>query len=263
MLPFWITQDSILPKTLLKKEEYHPVGCCTASRCVVGAEASEGGYIQGAGDDSEGWAQGLTAAVFWRHKAQLLKTPEEAIPTLIRKIQKESNLCYDIMDSTLVSPTKAIHIGRLPSDTETKDARFDYIVICEHTLQKPEPEDQRQAQRVLHLSCGTGKLGSRALRRQLPRLQSFMLSIASCNDNPAILFACNTGLDLSVGAALAVLCLYVSNTGDFMRTEVDKRAINKVYIRRRLSWITTAKPEANPSRSTLQAVNSFLMQKPF
>ena len=35
--------------------------------------------------------------------------------------------------------------------------------------------------------------------------------------------------------------------------------IDKSFIRRRLAWITTAIPEANPSRSTLQAVNSFLI----
>ena len=38
-------------------------------------------------------------------------------------------------------------------------------------------------------------------------------------------------------------------------------AIDKSFIRRRLAWITTAIPEANPSRSTLQAVNSFLIRR--
>lgn len=38
--------------------------------------------------------------------------------------------------------------------------------------------------------------------------------------------------------------------------------IDKPLIRRRLAWITTTKPEANPSRSTLQAVNSFLIERP-
>lgn len=38
--------------------------------------------------------------------------------------------------------------------------------------------------------------------------------------------------------------------------------IDKSFIRRRLAWITNAKPDSNPSRSTLQAVNSFLMERP-
>lgn len=39
-------------------------------------------------------------------------------------------------------------------------------------------------------------------------------------------------------------------------------AIDKSFVRRRLAWITSAIPDANPSRSTLQAVNSFLMKRP-
>lgn len=38
--------------------------------------------------------------------------------------------------------------------------------------------------------------------------------------------------------------------------------MDKAFIRRRLAWITTVKADANPSRSTLQAVNAFLMKKP-
>lgn len=41
-----------------------------------------------------------------------------------------------------------------------------------------------------------------------------------------------------------------------------KDSIDKSLVRRRLAWITSAKPSANPSRSTLQAVNSFLMERP-
>ena len=41
-----------------------------------------------------------------------------------------------------------------------------------------------------------------------------------------------------------------------------RAAIDKSFIRRRLAWITNAKPDSNPSRSTLQAVNSFLMERP-
>lgn len=37
-------------------DDFHPVICCTSSRRVVGGEMSEGGYIQGAGDDTENWA---------------------------------------------------------------------------------------------------------------------------------------------------------------------------------------------------------------
>jgi len=42
----------------------------------------------------------------------------------------------------------------------------------------------------------------------------------------------------------------------------DGRNIDKTFIRKRLSWITSAVPAANPSRTTLTAVNAFLMKQP-
>lgn len=39
-------------------------------------------------------------------------------------------------------------------------------------------------------------------------------------------------------------------------------AIDKQFIRQRLSWIVASKQDVNPSRATLQAVNAFLMQRP-
>ena len=262
LLLFWITQDSALPKIPLKNGQYHPIICCTASRRVDGTDGSEGGYIQGAGDDSEEWSQGLTPEIFWRNKAQLLGTPKEVVPNLIRNLQEVNSMVYSIAESSLISPTKLLHVGRLAGAMGLGDARFNYIIACEHRTQRLDMEERDRNQRVLYLPCDKGKLGSRALRKQLPHLESFMSSILSNNTDPTILFTCSTGLDLAVGAALAVLCLHVDEEGRLRRVPVDSAVIDKIYIRRRLSWITTSKPEANPSRSTLQSVNSFLMQRP-
>lgn len=38
--------------------------------------------------------------------------------------------------------------------------------------------------------------------------------------------------------------------------------IGKHLVKQRLAWISSSKPDANPSRATLQAVNSFLMPRP-
>jgi tRNA A64-2'-O-ribosylphosphate transferase len=37
--------------------------------------------------------------------------------------------------------------------------------------------------------------------------------------------------------------------------------MDKQFIRQRLAWIITSKPDANPSRATLQSVNAFLLQR--
>lgn len=46
--------------------------------------------------------------------------------------------------------------------------------------------------------------------------------------------------------------------GDFTITQTE-HAIDKQFIRQRLAWIMSSKHDANPSRSTLQSVNAFLM----
>src|SRR6266487_750297 len=63
--PIWVTPESDLAKTSGIFEDFHPIICCTVSRRVSGGEISEGGYIQGAGDDTENWAHGLTPSIFW------------------------------------------------------------------------------------------------------------------------------------------------------------------------------------------------------
>lgn len=46
--------------------------------------------------------------------------------------------------------------------------------------------------------------------------------------------------------------------GDF-DASLSQRAIGKQFIRQRLAWIVSSKHDVNPSRSTLQSVNAFLM----
>ena len=69
---FWRVNDSTTSsrelvhdsRSEVRLENYYPVILCSASRRVLGAEMSEGAYIQGAGDDSEGWSRGLTPILF-------------------------------------------------------------------------------------------------------------------------------------------------------------------------------------------------------
>ena len=111
----------------------------------------------------------------------------------------------------------------------------------------------------LHLPCQPGKLGSRDLRTQLPRLIHFFSSTSLLNGK--ILLCCPTGKDLSVGTALAILCLYASDSGALnTATRRPTKEIGKSFIKQRLSWITTSNPALNPSRTTLQSVNAVLLE---
>ena len=169
---------------------------------------TEGGYIQGAGDDSEGWSKGLTPSLFWRYSEQLLATPEEEMLDLVQGLittDLDYNAASD--DAVKIGPTR-LFVGTLSSIAQAE--QYDGVVICGGPgASKPEEESRQDGgKRVLNLLCGDGKLGSRALRSQLPHIPPFIASLPKSGCEPKILFLCATGKDLSIGIALAVLCLF-------------------------------------------------------
>lgn len=176
---------------------------------MKGAEASESGYIQGAGDDSESWSHGLSPAAFWRHKQKLLGSPNGILPDLIKEIMAAEKKYDSRADEiSLVSPTKGIHIGTLAAAEQATE--FDGIISCidgsvpkQDAVRKSDLHEKR-----LDLICGSGKLGSRALRKEFSRIAPFITTLASPDGAPRLLFACSTGRDLAIGAALVAICLF-------------------------------------------------------
>ncbi len=260
----WVIQDYTL---------CHTVILCSASRRVGGAEMSEGGYIQGAGDDSEGWSQGITPQMFWMHKDMFLQAQEDKLPELIEKLLLSERKLPKPYHVTLVEPTKNLYIA---SWTDTEDLPgFDLAINCNNS----HISLQNRAKQ-LNLECGPGKLGSRCLRQKLQNVDSRVASILTRNPASQILVTCETGKDLSIGVALMLLCRFYSSGGKCIHesgeTDISTKSamscdscqpkqghkINKNFIRQRLAWITSSKPDANPSRSTLQSINAYLMDKP-
>lgn len=165
--PLWVmpgTPPDLLPS---RSDSFYPVVCCTASLRVRGSEESEKGYIQGAADDSESWAQGLTPQLFWQHKDSLMSTTEEDLPALVHKLS--SNSPFVPRDTvTLVRPTQSICIGTCDA---VQVAAYDGIIMCtDHHDAKPSAAQPVEPRKILYLACGSGKLGSRALRSQLQRI---------------------------------------------------------------------------------------------
>lgn len=79
-----------------------------------------------------------------------------------------------------------------------------------------------------------------------------------------VLVVCSSGNEVAPAVALVVLCLYYDDEGRFRRlsTAEERAGVDKAYIRRRLAWISASRAEANPARAALNAVNSFLMERP-
>ncbi|KAL2868197.1 initiator tRNA phosphoribosyl transferase family protein [Aspergillus lucknowensis] len=251
----WANQSYFHPTDLLKGEDYNLFVLCSASKRVYGAEISEGGYIQGAGDDSEGWAHGLTPPVFWAHKRTLLAQAEEDLPDVIEKLTQEYRKHGSGPQATLIAPTRNLYISQ--ADPSLVDrGLYDLVVDCNGNAKTTIGNQKR-----LNLGCISSKQGGRDLRNHLDKVRTFVSSHLGSDSSQSLLFMCESGKDLSAGALLTILCLFYNDAGEFVGPRLEQ-TIGKQFIRQRLAWIVSSKHDVNPSRSTLQSVNAFLMQPP-
>ncbi|KAJ5785925.1 uncharacterized protein N7503_011137 [Penicillium pulvis] len=251
----WANPEYFYPTDLRKDDASCLFVLCSASKRVHGAEMSEGGYIQGAGDDSEGWAHGLTPPVFWANQAALKQTSEEDLPDLIAELIAEYQQQRGEQEATLISPTKNLYIN--PTDPSVNGSgRYDLVIDC-----NGDPAIVEENPKRLNLGCASAKLGSRDLRKSLDKVRDFVNAQLGSDPSQSILITCDTGKDLSAGTLLAIVCQFYNDNGEF-DASLSKRSISKTFIRQRLAWIVSSKHDVNPSRSTLQSVNAFLMQPP-
>lgn len=267
--PLWVTpDDNLTPEMLAEiKTKYHPVVCCTSSRRVIGTEMSEEGYIQGAGDDTENWAHGLTAPLFWANREELLKTPEGDLPGLIEELVKNSEAGGQaVVELKRVAPR--LLVGALSAEktlaSSTKEKDVCVVSLVPKTTDK---ETWEKSKRHMEVGLGRSKTASRFLREALPSICEFVSRFLQEPEtdgkatNKEVVLLCESGRDLSVGVALALYCwCFIDSDGTVRSAAQDQEQNhNKATIRVKLGHIMTAFPDANPSRATLQSVNSFLM----
>ncbi|KAK5993635.1 hypothetical protein PT974_07070 [Cladobotryum mycophilum] len=288
--PFWVTQDSSLPdpeeedgeKDGEKEGEegkegedpnssgviytdYRPIICCTASRRITSSEVDAGGYIQGAGDDTENWAMGLTPDLFWSHSCSLLSASEAELPTLIAHLvaqQQAEKQAGSGEPTPRTRLTLCLSVCPLPV-SPSPQANECFIVLTQNTTPK---ESWIKSPTHIEVGLGKNKNASRNLRLALPDicdfaskyLQSRPYSKDDSGESGQLVVACDSGKDISVGAALALSCYLFDDNGQF-RVPAADASFTKTLVKVRLGTIMTVYPEANPSRATLQSVNSFLM----
>ncbi|KAH8702347.1 tRNA a64-2'-o-ribosylphosphate transferase [Talaromyces proteolyticus] len=233
----WANQSYFYPTALQKGEKYNLFVLCSASRRVHGAEASEG------------------APVFWENKDLLLATEESELPDVIKELMHSHGKADTGRQAALLRPSSNLYITQaFGASGEYGD--YDLVISCND---KP-PESGSSANR-LDLGCGPHKIGSRDLRSALGKVIDFVEKHFNTDASQSLLVACETGKDLSVGTLLAIICRFYDDNGKFVDKQPQNH-IDKQFIRQRLAWIITSKPDANPSRATLQSVNAFLLQRP-
>ena len=263
--PIWVTPESNLTPTSGIFEDFHPIICCTVSRKVLGGEVSEGGYIQGAADDTENWAHGLTPPIFWANREILLSTPESELPDLIERLvlSEASNAFTEGEGLRLLNPTSCVFVTPILSLNESGFGADTYVVVL--SPQITEESMWQTSLKRLDVGVGPHKVGSRNIRKALPYIVDTIEKILFSkiqSKGGHIILACESGKDLSIGVALAILCLFFDDDGNLLSQGRQSGSIDKAFVRSRLGWISTSMPDANPSSATIQSVNSFLMKRP-
>ncbi|CAH0005316.1 unnamed protein product [Clonostachys byssicola] len=256
--PLWITQDSSLEDLDGQIfDDFRPVVCCTASRRVVGSEVDEAGYIQGAADDTENWAHGLTPPVFWHNASELLDAPEAELPDLIARLVAQHKADEEARGGGSDRRNRLlpqISVSPLPLTSVVGEW---HIALTSETT----PRDTWvKSPRRMEVGVGRNKNASKNLRLALPDICDFA---AKCFSAPGtspvqLVIGCESGKDISVGTALAINCYLFTDDNQFRIPDQDV-SFTKTLVKTRLGRIMTAFPAANPSRTTLQSVNSFLM----
>lgn len=209
----WANRTYFHPTHLRKGDDCNLFVLCSASKRVHGAEISEGGYIQGAGDDSEAWAHGLTPPVFWAHKSTLLSQSEEDLPEVIENLTREHRKQSSGQQATLVTPSQNLYISQ--ADTGLAESGlYDLVIDCNSNAEIIEPTENKPKR--LNLGCTSSKQGGRDLRNHLGKVRDFVASHLSPNPSQSLLVMCESGNDLSAGALLTIICLFYNDAGKLL-----------------------------------------------
>lgn len=185
--------------------DFHPVICCTSSKRVTDGEMSgHTAYIQGAGDDTENWAHGLTPPVFWAHADELLTTHEAELPYLIKRLVAAAAASSHLPsgppsltttttagaaggDDDLLLPTTVrrltpyIYVSPIPIPLELQEENNNMTTTsssswCRISLLSTvtPPETWTQSPTQLNVGLGKHKAASRNLRVALANICDFV-----------------------------------------------------------------------------------------
>ncbi|EIW65906.1 hypothetical protein TREMEDRAFT_35639 [Tremella mesenterica DSM 1558] len=100
--PFFLHPATSSPPQIPDDPEWTSIICLSASRWVggeddipastkVGKRTKGFEYVQGAGDDDELWAKGLTPAIFYKHKQVLLSADQDDLEKLVFELVKNES----------------------------------------------------------------------------------------------------------------------------------------------------------------------------
>jgi tRNA A64-2'-O-ribosylphosphate transferase len=218
--------------------DFFPLICISASKLVhEGIERRSAGftYVQGSGDDHESWSQvswiqitsagsnslcyllfsfiqGLTPHLYWQNQVRLLSSSRSALPDLF------SSLVAHSANEQLAGDASPVPVTRVNSRLAVGTAHYmpsglaldknAYVIITSRPLSLSPPTSHN----ILLLEAPGGKKGQYTfLSHVLPRSLEFLRHHLRAGEDVAIL--CEDGKDVSVGVAMAALCLFFDDGG--------------------------------------------------
>lgn len=285
-----------LSQSCLPTTQCYPVVLLSASRRVEVPTSSLDGsfyYTQGSGDDEELWSFGLSPKLFWDAsvRSEIMSGPPDGIAERIRLVVARHN--ESSAEPPGSSAATCVQIGKtccfLALGTTPKSVTADYSLVIDCGSIIPStvasPEDP-----VVHCPVAPGKKGLRDFRAALDRILILAAKTLYSEDGLAkagatiLVMDSNEAVsDAQVAIVVALLAAFythalqpdVSNATQRVEAQngpahlcptLDRarlhrqKSLTKEEIRRRLQWVVSQVPQANPSRGHMQRVNEVLLE---
>lgn len=256
----------------LSSEAHHHVVLVSVSPSTppLSFHTMHASYVQGAGDDHEAWAHGLTPALFWRHKRKLMAPElqrEERIQLVCDIVQTEREQAGQVAwlsshDTAIQIVGTPIYIQACPTThkfCERERVSYALIVHCAQPDTTPH---------ILGLGLDASKRGLNAFSAALPRVVDTVTDVLRKETHGrGVLFCCTDGSQLSGAMVVATLAASFDKDRHFVGMGDDayahltehRRRLSKDDTQRRLQWLTASSLHASPSRAHLQRVNAYLL----
>ncbi|KAF3094633.1 hypothetical protein TWF706_008469 [Orbilia oligospora] len=229
MKPVWITRETDVADVEYIGEEFNPVYLLSASRYLKeelqprdsGALGQNFVYIQGAGDDHEGWARGLLPVTYWGNRERLLQTPEAELPELIDDIVKSGGSNSPATDLTGLSILSKVHKKLAICDLVTYEALRKAqtpvagAIVCYESgvFLEGRAEANENWRPEYRTYIPPNKVGSKQLRTKLVEMVGWAGELLTSDLSLPLIIACQTGNNVSVGITLALICQLFDDHG--------------------------------------------------
>ncbi|BGP12529.1 hypothetical protein JCM10213_007627 [Rhodosporidiobolus nylandii] len=288
--PFFVSPASTLttPQPASSFTTCYPVVCCSASKLADEADGMERShgftYVQGSGDDHEQWSRGLTPAIFWKHADEILFADREDIDEVIARImleeyslkEKEEAEAGDASEVTCTpvrSTNLSLAFAAEASALASSSAPLITIAVSKSApTSSALPTDSPPPSSPIALLTRPGKPGypsffssaeGSALRQALGLAEGELkegreVRVAVLKNEEGWQSEAN---DLGVAVGLILLVRHFDGDARLLSPESPPQTVTKDLIRLRLQWILENFPTVNPSRASLNQVNSLLMSQ--